>query len=274
MERDGHRGLSFPSSTPEFVIDQGSSLPQEDESRSLFSEDSVQNTDLSNKYINPDYTISNKIRKGRERFKLRKTYRKLIESSLLSNTSDDRPFANIKILNETFYGLLDSGASVSVLGNDSLAFLERNQISLKSFKSFISTADGSKNDVLGHCKLPVFYKGVMRNIDFYVVPSLGQKVYLGLDFWQKFAIAPNIIPAIESVELDNPENANVCFHELNAEQKMLLESVVSEFPAFEKLGLGRTHLLSHDIDTGDSVPIKCKHYPLFIKSLIGCWKWE
>lgn len=37
---------------------------------------------------------------------------------------------------------------------------------------------------------------------------------------------------------------------------------MSEFPSFEKLGLGCTNLLEHHIDTGDSVPIKCKHYPL------------
>lgn len=85
-----------------------------------------------------------------------------------------------------------------MLGKDSLGFIERNNITLRPFRSFISTADGSKNLVLGHYKLPVLYKGITRFIVFYVVPSLTQEAYLGLDFWRTFAVAPNIVPTIES----------------------------------------------------------------------------
>lgn len=107
------------------------------------------------------------------------------------------------------------------------------------------------------------YKGVTKNITFYVVPSLCQEVYFGLDFWRSFPIALEIIPAIETIDFEVSEkNKNICFHDLSAEQTLQLEAVTSEFPSFEKLGLGRTTLLSHNIDTGDSVPIKCKHYPL------------
>lgn len=198
----------------------------------------------------------------RARFRKRKSYRKLIESSFLCNTSDDRPFANVKILDENCYGLLDSGASISVLGKNSLNFIERCKLQLKPFRSTISTADGSKNSILGHCNLPVTYKGVTKNIDFYIVPSLNQEVYLGLDFWRIFAIAPHIIPCIESVTLENSTREDICLHKLSADEKLQLDHVTSDFPSFEKVGLGRTTLLVHDIDTGDSVPIKCKHYPL------------
>lgn len=50
--------------------------------------------------------------------------------------------------------------------------------------------------------------------------------------------------------------------DLTPEQKLHLDKVVLEFPSYEKLGLGCTDLLEHDIDTGDAVPIKCRHYPL------------
>lgn len=204
-----------------------------------------------------------KILNCRMRYQKRKRFRKIIESSALCNTFDERPFANIKILGENVRGLLDSGASVSVLGKNSLQFMERNNILLKSFKTFISTADGSKNSVLGHCTLPVFYKGVEKDIDFYIVPSLNQEAYLGLNFWRSFAIAPNLIPAVESIDFENnSDNKDVCYHDLSAEQKLQLEIVVLEFPSFEKQGLGCTNLVVHHIDTGDSVPIKCKHYPL------------
>lgn len=79
-----------------------------------------------------------KILNCRMRYQKRKRFRKIIESSALCNTFDERPFANIKILGENVRGLLDSGASVSVLGKNSL-----------KFKTFISIADGSKNSILG-----------------------------------------------------------------------------------------------------------------------------
>lgn len=187
----------------------------------------------------------------------------MIESSSLCGQTDKRPFANILISNENFFGLLDSGAGISALGRNCLNFIERNNITLQPFRASISTADGSKNSIAGYCNLPVSYKGVTKNITFYAVPSLCQEVYLGLDFWQKFAIAPNIIPPIETIDLEQPaKSKDLCFHELSAEKKLQLELVTSDFPSFEKLGLGRTTLLSHHIDTGDAVPIKCRHYPL------------
>ena len=186
----------------------------------------------------------------------------MIESSFLCNQEDERPFANIKILGTNLYGLLDSGASVSVLGKNSLHFIKQHNITLRPFRSCISTADGSKNTVLGHCKLPVLYKGVTKYIDFYIVPSLTQEAYLGLDFWRNFAIAPNLIPVLESLDIESSKNKDICFHNLSPEQKLQLESTVTLFPSFENLGLGSTNILQHHIDTGDSAPIKCKHYPL------------
>ena len=64
-------------------------------------------------------------------------YRQLVNASILSN-ADERPYANIKILGQSFFGLLDSGASVSV------SFIEANKLKLRPFKCKISTANGSK----------------------------------------------------------------------------------------------------------------------------------
>ncbi|GBP97703.1 Retrovirus-related Pol polyprotein from transposon 297 [Eumeta japonica] len=121
---------------------------------------------------------------------------------------------------------------------------------------------GSKNAILGHCKLPVKYKGITKFINFYIVPSLTQEAYLGIDFWREFAIAPNIVPAIETLDINSVDARELHFHTLSAEQKVKLDKVVAEFPSFEKLGLGCTSLVEHHIDTGDAPPIKCKHYPL------------
>lgn len=60
-------------------------------------------------------------------------------------------------------------------------------------------------------------------------------MYLGVDFWREFALAPEIIPCVSEVEiLEESETSN--FHDLDPEQNLRLEKVIMEFPSFEKLG--------------------------------------
>ncbi|GBP16026.1 Retrovirus-related Pol polyprotein from transposon 297 [Eumeta japonica] len=132
-----------------------------------------------------------KISRCRSRYKMRRHFRRLIESSLLCHQNDDRPLQEYRFLVDIF-----------------------------------------------------------------------MEAYLGLDFWRKFAIAPHIVPVIETIDINSVEDKESNFHALSAEEKLRLENVVSEFPSFENLGLGCTSLVEHHIDTGDAPPIKCKHYPL------------
>ncbi|XP_046803807.1 uncharacterized protein LOC124419231 [Lucilia cuprina] len=196
------------------------------------------------------------------RFKKRKYFRKLSESTVISG-SDDRPFAKVKVKDDTLVGLLDSGANVYALGKDCLTFLEKNRIHYTPIKSSVRTASGNKQEVIGFCVLPIGFKGVTKNVTFYIVPSLSQQAYFGVNFWREFALAPDIISTnlgqISDISLDSSlEN----FHDLTPEQKLILEKTILEFPSYEKLGLGTTDVLQHHIDTGDAAPIKCKHYPL------------
>lgn len=201
-----------------------------------------------------------KILKCRERFKIRQSIRRMIESTIFSDT-DDRPYGKITIFDEPLLGLLDSGANVSALGKGCMEFISRNNVSFRKYKSFLSTANGDRQNIIGYCKLPVFYKNVTKNIVFYLVPSLTQVAYLGVDFWRVFGIAPEIIPCISEMDrVLNDDDSK--FHKLSPDQQLLLDKAILAFPSFEKMGLGCTDLLEHHIDTGDSVPIKAKHYPL------------
>lgn len=206
------------------------------------------------------YCPSVRILKCRNRFKKRKEIRKIIESTILSGP-DCRPFAKVTVCSETLVGLLDSGANISVLGKNSLSFLQKLEISYKSLKSSVSTADGSRQNVIGFCILPIKFKDVTRNIDFYIVPSLSQEAYFGINFWREFALAPDILNVSE-IESCNLTEGKLDLHVLNPDQKLTLEKTIMLFPSFEKLGLGCTNLLEHHIDTADFVPIKSKHYPL------------
>lgn len=237
------------------------------------SNNTFDRTESNSSFFNNTLTFPNKttfckkptlnIMKCRLRHKKRRYFRKLLEASIISG-NDDRPFAKIQILGKSQLGLLDSGANVSVLGKDCISFLKENKISYRALDTTIRTANGAKQSVIGFCTLPVVFKGVEKDVVFYLVPTLGQSVYLGVNFWRDFALAPDIIPPLPlniselSSDLDSVSN----FHELSPKEKLVLEKTILEFPSFEIIGLGCTDLLEHNIDTGDATPIKCKHYPL------------
>lgn len=149
---------------------------------------------------------------------------------------------------------------MSVLGKNCLEFINKYSVPIKQFRCSISTADGSSQSIAGYCTLPVFFKNVTRNIDFYLVPSLKQTAYLGINFWRAFALAPNIIPEINELSEETINDPN--FHLLTPEQQLELEKVIIEFPSFSQSGLGCTTLLEHHIDTANATPIKSRHFPL------------
>ena len=118
--------------------------------------------------------------------------------------------------------------------------------------------------------LKVKYKEVEQEILFYICPSLEQPIYLGVDFWKKFDLAPHLFEVsaiqMEDVLKNLPPLSREHYlgpHELTPQQQKELEIVKNEFLCFEKNGLGKTHLEVHKIDLVDgAVPVKDRHYPI------------
>ena len=105
----------------------------------------------------------------------------------------------------------------------------------------------------------VLYNKVTTNIEFNIVATLKQVVYLPVNFWKTFAIAPSIF-AVDDIYNLNSNEAH--YYELTSEQKLALKKTFSEFSAFSKKGSGCTNSLDHRIDTGDAAPIKSRHFTL------------
>lgn len=96
--------------------------------------------------------------------------------------------------------MLDSGASISVLGKGSVEFLRDNNLKFQHLASYVETTDGSSNKVIGYVRLPVCVKDITRIITFCVVPSFKSSVYLGIDFWKEFDMFPSLaVDEISSV---------------------------------------------------------------------------
>jgi len=97
-------------------------------------------------------------------------------------------------------------------------------------------------------------------LDLYVIPSISQRLILGIDFWRVFSLAPNILGSINCLESETKELGDQ--YPLSEFQRRQLETVKEMFPNFEHKGLGRTDWIKHDIDIGEAKPVKQRYYPV------------
>lgn len=105
--------------------------PQENDSGTLILHNNY--SSLVSENVN-FISLKKSVENCRNRYRKRKFYRKLIESSTLCTEGDERPYANVKIFDDNLY----------VFGKDSMEFIKRHSVILKPFHSFISTANGSR----------------------------------------------------------------------------------------------------------------------------------
>lgn len=94
-------------------------------------------------------------------------------------------------------------------------------------------------------------------LKIYLVPTIHRLLTLGIDFWSAFGIFPAVANEIKFSENSDPKR-----HFLIPEQDKQLRETLEEIPSYNKIGLGRTNLLVHDIDVGTAVPVKQRVYPL------------
>ncbi|XP_055840052.1 uncharacterized protein LOC129907729 [Episyrphus balteatus] len=204
--------------------------------------------------------VSDKVSKLRKKFSEKKQSYKAIEATTLCSSEDPRPYATVHIFGEALLGLLDSGASISCLGADGLDFLRRHGQNITKLSSEVKTADGKHQAIVGKIFVEVTFKAMTKTIPLYLVPSLQQKLYLRIDFWKEFQIAPQLISEISSVPCPKETDPNA--HVLTEQQSKRLQDAISLFPSSAVQGLGKTTLEVHTIDTGNAEPIKQRHYPI------------
>ncbi|KAH8308600.1 hypothetical protein KR018_005951, partial [Drosophila ironensis] len=102
------------------------------------------------------------------------------------------------------------------------------------------------------------------------------ELYLGVDFWQKFQLALDIVAVAEldpqGPIVDNQDGKQAPEpHKLSEAQQKDLDEVVESFLTYERNGLGRTKVMRHSIElVAGAVPVKDRHYPLrYLGFIIG-----
>lgn len=233
-------------------------------------------TEVRNKIFNSEISIEKpnryrRIKWLREKFDQKKRARKMAIEAIKTadrNMSDPRPYAEFKIGKVIIKGLLDTGASVSILGKGCRELFEELEVPLVPIFTFISTASGQKHRLLGKIRVDVEYNNMSRKIEFYLCPDLEQPAYLGVDFWRNFEIAPEVVGVSEInvekiIEDFSTQNHKSDPHLLTDVQQNALNKVIKTFPAFEVHGLGCTALEKHSIKLIEGAePFKDRHYPM------------
>lgn len=202
---------------------------------------------------------SDKILRIRQRHKELRNEHRIVESAILSSENDDiRPYAVIELFGEKVKGLLDSGATISVLGLLSVEFLKRHNIAMCDFRSKVKTAGGSTMPIIGKINATITFNGRSESINFYICPGLSQKLYLGFNFWKLIGL--DTVLNLEVSEINAEIDSNK--HKLTDLQNGQLERVINIFPSSQILGLGKTSIMEHIINTGDAKPVKRRYYPI------------
>lgn len=191
--------------------------------------------------------------------------------------NDVRPYTKVKIDDLEIFGLLDSGASVSILGNNSHTHLAALGYTVNNLKdTTCSVANGLTLESTGYIYIPITFKDKTYIIKFYIIPDITSDLILGCDFWKTFNIAPEIFKEID-YRNSPPNFCNICstinnesihtikpYESLTIDQRELATAIIEKYKeiSFEQKGLGRTSLMEHTIETGDAPPIRIKQYPL------------
>lgn len=180
--------------------------------------------------------------------------------------NDERPYLAIAIYGISMMGLLDSGATNTILGGPGWRKLSSLNLKVdKEHQITCTVANGEKCRSLGSVDLPIELEGKVKMVKVLVIPNLTHTMILGADFWRMMGVVPDLrhgcwqFSRSEEVTVDSVAlNAKT---ELTPEQAKVLNDLVDQ--GFHEMGdrLGCTSLVEHVIKT-NAAPIKQRYYPV------------
>lgn len=178
------------------------------------------------------------------------------------------PYVKVDILGLSFYGLLDSGANKVFMNAEGWKMLQSLGVKLKSSQNVTChVANNSECFCMGIATVPIRLRSVVKIIDIYIFPQLRHKLVLGIDFWIRMGIVPDMRKGewyFSKSELDDPVlNSIQSESDLKPiELEKLNQIVDSYFSDIDPSKLGSTSLVQHKIIVNRTEPIKQRYYPV------------
>ncbi|KAJ8962340.1 hypothetical protein NQ318_018322 [Aromia moschata] len=162
---------------------------------------------------------------------------------------DERPYLKVNVLGKSLLGLLDSGASVTILGGPGWEQIKNLGIELLEGKTKIRVANGEECESLGSCEVPFSVRNRLKLVKVLVVTDLPHTLILGANFWRQMGIVPDLRhnewhfskePQILEVK-EHLRDQTV----LSQEEEKRLQEVVDNNLKFMGGRLGCTDLVQH-----------------------------
>ncbi|GFW08836.1 transposon Tf2-9 polyprotein [Trichonephila clavipes] len=183
-------------------------------------------------------------------------------------TPVELPYVPI-LLNETFItALWDTGAEKSFISEE----VYRNYFSYRprqKTKDRVVTAQGAPCSHLGRVELQIRIREFQKPWEFHILDNMQYQCILGIDFMkasrltldfdQKSLIIPdNLIKQVPKEE--KPVDIDLTESKLVDEQQRQLKALFNNFKGLFSDQPGLTHVVYHEIDTGDKGPVVSRPY--------------
>jgi len=181
--------------------------------------------------------------------------------------NDSRPYLIVNVLGRQMRGLVDSGASRTIVGEKGWRILQELGFAGPHVSpQEVRIADGRRCKVEAMIDVPFELNQVVKIISVLVVPSVSQSLILGTDFLRAMSLVLNLSDDtwafVEELSVPEEETGLVGRSRLPSLEEEQLRDVVNAFFSKQPERLGCTSLVEHVIDTGDAQPIKQRYYPL------------
>jgi hypothetical protein len=184
---------------------------------------------------------------------------------------DKRPYLRLDILGISLLGLLDSGASRTVMGGTAWSQFQNLGLPLLSDTIECTVADGRVCRSIGCIQVPVKLLERLRLITIDVVPSLIEGLLLGKDFWKLMEVVPDLSKDVWYFSSDVSRTLQIStFSEkiglfdqssLSPAQKVILEDLISEQSRDQPQSFGKVKTVQHHIEVQPNVlPIKQRFF--------------
>lgn len=192
----------------------------------------------------------------------------IIDFVLQHTSADRRPYLRVTVLDHPLLGLLDSGASRTLVGNTGWKILNNLGLRLHPMETRCSVANGQSCVSLGYVPCPIEVMGKIHVIDVLVIPDIPHTLILGVDFWLTMGIVPDLRQDVwhfsDNPIVSSPEILSIQGEfTLTTEQRTLLKNLIDVKLAGMSGKLGLTNATEHIIElVPGTQPIKQRYYPV------------
>lgn len=231
-----------------------------------------------------------KLRPPRSKRRPRSNHRVLnLDSIAMTFGPDERAYLPTSICGIKVSGLLDSGASVSVMGAKGWKILQELNFKVSNNDiDGVRLADGTFRRARGTVDVPYIFLDEKETRVFVVptliVPALPHSLIFGMNFWKISKLIPDMVAGTAYFKEGIPELASFVLEKsdltseaaevvdiLSPAERRKIDALIGKYRA--SLGKdvpGCTDQVEHSIDTGDAEPKKAKYFsysPVLMKVL-------